>query len=528
VSVDQAVGLFRTFEYPIVTVVVLGCIAVLASSWRATPTLGQGRATVARWADRRDTKALRTSLTPSDGLLVGIDRGAWLAIQTSPTRRELRHLLVCGPTGSGKGLLAVSQLLSWRGSAIVSDPKGGELYRATGGWRSTFSNVIVLDPTGRGHGYDPIASCSGEAQLYAAALSLLGGGDQENGAIFNQRAAGMLACLFAAAQREQVPGIAYVRHLVRLGLQGAAERLNRVDPQLATEFLDRRLADSDWGDRFLASSWGTLVARLRPLLTADVAGSLSCSSFAGRDFYGDKPLTVYLCWPETQLEALAPVVRLVWESLLREVVTWRDGHPETRGKRLLALIDEAGRAPVPGLAEYATTVLSREIALWIGVQSRSQLVEKYGTAAAQTLLDNMDASVYYRPTDLATARFLEERTGSTLGAALAVSQAAAGGWTQSQSERAVPLRATHETFTMAEDDAVAFVGNLPPIRLQRGDWREDEDLEARHSLPVPTAPQLPTLPALPTLADPDADGAPDADDAIPADGWVQSMAEDTV
>jgi len=519
VTVDQAVAFFRAFEYPIVAVVAIGCVLLLASTWRATPTLGQGRATVARWADKRDTRALRTSVAPDRGLLVGIDRGAWLAIQTSPARRELRHLLVCGPTGSGKGLLAVSQLLSWRGSAIVSDPKGGELYRATGGWRSTFSNVLVLDPTGRGHGYDPLASCSGEAQLYAAALSLLGGGDQEDGAIFNQRAAGMLACLFAAAQREQVPGIAYTRHLVRLGLQGAAERLQRVDAQLATEFLDRRFADADWGDRFLASSWGTLVARLRPLLITDVAGMLSCSSFDGHDFYGERPLTVYLCWPETQLEALAPVVRLVWESLLREVVTWRDGHPETRGRKLLALIDEAGRAPVPGLAEYATTVLSREIALWVGVQSRSQLVEKYGRARAQTLLDNMDTSVYYRPTDLETARFLEERVGTSMAVALGVSQGQAGGWTQSRSERSVPLQATHETFTMAEDGAVAFVGNLPPIRMQRGDWREDEDLEHRHGLAVPSLPELPALPVLPD---------PDRDDEASADGWASSVAEDAV
>jgi type IV secretion system protein VirD4 len=58
----------------------------------------------------------------------------------SPTalRRELAHALIVGPPRSGKGLLAVSQLLTWEGSVIVNDLKG-ELFEATAGYRSRFS-----------------------------------------------------------------------------------------------------------------------------------------------------------------------------------------------------------------------------------------------------------------------------------------------------------------------------------------------------------------------------------------------------
>jgi type IV secretory pathway TraG/TraD family ATPase VirD4 len=45
------------------------------------------------------------------------------------------------------------------------------------------------------------------------------------------------------------------------------------------------------------------------------------------------------------------------------------------------------------------------------VQSLSQLEVVYGKARAQVLRDNMESQLYYRPTDLATAHYLEERCG---------------------------------------------------------------------------------------------------------------------
>jgi len=57
----------------------------------------------------------------------------------------------------------------WRGSAIVSDPKGGELFRATAGWRSTFSHVVVLDPRGPSLCFDPLGQSQGEAESRWAA-----------------------------------------------------------------------------------------------------------------------------------------------------------------------------------------------------------------------------------------------------------------------------------------------------------------------------------------------------------------------
>jgi type IV secretion system protein VirD4 len=63
-------------------------------------------------------------------------------------------MLICAPTRAGKGLLAVSQLLTWKGSVIVNDIKG-DLFTQTAGYRSTLGKVFVIDPTGLGNRYTP-------------------------------------------------------------------------------------------------------------------------------------------------------------------------------------------------------------------------------------------------------------------------------------------------------------------------------------------------------------------------------------
>ena len=80
--------------------------------------------------------------------------------------------------------------------------------------------------------------------------------------------------LFLAARREGVAPLPYTRSLIRSGLAAVAERLNQVDPALATQFLDVSFSDANLADRFLLSAWGTLTARMRPLLTETVVRCL--------------------------------------------------------------------------------------------------------------------------------------------------------------------------------------------------------------------------------------------------------------
>jgi type IV secretion system protein VirD4 len=454
----------------------------------------------ARFARMHELWPLFSASFVPDSILLGTRRfllsKQLVTVRKTKRRPELGNLLIVAPTKSGKGLLAVSQLLTWHHSVIVNDIKG-DLFTQTAGFRSLLGPVYVLDPTGVGHRYDPLNGKETEDALYASAAHLLHQAEEQD-KIFTQRAITMLACIFAAAKREGAPALPYARRMLRSGLTGCVERLNTVSPELATIFLDVSLDQANLSDRFLLSAWGTLTARMRPLLTETVVRSLAHSDFTAEQIMlSPKPVTVYLRWKEQDLLALSPLVRLLWGSLIDELVAIYDRRAGKDCLPVMLLIDEAGRTAIPSLADHATTVVGRGISIWLAVQSLSQLEVVYGKARAQVLRDNMESQLYYRPTDVATARYVEERCGRKSAYAHHITEQHGGHSSEGRSEQAIPLLSAHDFLRYQDLEVIGFHRSLPPFKLERMDWRRHPLLQKRRTVPQP---MLPTLAALADLS----------------------------
>jgi type IV secretion system protein VirD4 len=323
----------------------------------------------ARFAHLEEVWPLLSSSYVPDGVLLGTRRfllnKRLVTVRKTNQRPELGNLLIVAPTRSGKGLLAVSQLLTWHHSVIVNDIKG-DLFSQTAGFRSLLGPVYVLDPTGVGHAYDPLEGKATEDALYSSAAHLLHQAEGQD--IFTQRATTMLACIFAAAKQEKAAALPYARMMLRAGLSGCVERLHTISAALATIFLDVSLENANLTDRFLLSAWGTLTARMRPLLTETVVRSLARSDFTPEEIIThNRPVTVYMRWKEQDLLALSPLVRLLWGSLIDELVSIYDRRAGKDCQPVMLLIDEAGRTAIPSLADHATTVVGRGISLWLAV-----------------------------------------------------------------------------------------------------------------------------------------------------------------
>lgn len=434
----------------------------------------------------------------SYGLLLGRLRfpPLFASVTPRPERQELGNVLVVAPTRSGKGLLAISQLLTWKYSVIVNDIKG-ELFAATGGYRSTLGEVFVIDPTGKGHRYDPLAGKTTEDELYAAATSLLFHPNEGEGAVFTQRATAMLAQMFAGARKEKVSPFPYVRSLIRSGLVATAQRLNSVDRELATQFLDVTYAQANFTDRFLLSAWGTLSARMRPMLTETVIRSFTHSDFSAADLLqARRPATVYIRWKEQDLLALSPLVRLLWGSFINELITAYDNDPMKALRPVLMLIDEAGRTAIPSLADSATTVAGRHISLFVSIQSIAQLEAVYGKARAQVLRDNMETQLYYRPSDLATAKYLEERLGDRSGYAHSTTEREGTETSEGHTERAIPLLTAQEILHLRDEQIIGFHRRLT-FKARRIDWRKYDLFRRRRKISPPVLASLPELAEIP-------------------------------
>jgi type IV secretion system protein VirD4 len=451
----------------------------------------------ARFTNTSEMSHLLTPTPPPNGLLLGTKYLHFVTVRPQQTRRELGNLLVVAPTRGGKGLLATSQLLSWKHSVIINDIKG-ELFTQTAGYRATLGNVYVIDPQGYGHRFDPLHGKQTEDEFYSASSHLLFQANEGEGRIFTERAAVMLTQLFLAARAERIAPFPYVRFLIRLGLADSAARLNTVDPQLATQFLDTNFLKANMSDRFLVSCWGTLATRMRPLLTETVVRSLTHTDFTPEELLcSDRPVSVYIRWKEQDLLALSPLVRLLWGTLINGLTTSYDSKQGEGCQPVLLLIDEAGRTAIPMLADQATTVVGRGISLWIAIQSLSQLETVYGKARAQVLRDNMESQIYYRPADLATADYLERRLGNTSAYAHSTTSRDGEETSEGQSERPIPLLASQDISRLTDREIIGFHRHLPPFRLDRCDWRTHTTLLARARIPSPQLAKLPSLSDMP-------------------------------
>ncbi len=452
---------------------------------------------IARFARLDELESLTSSRLDESGLLLG--KGHFnqiLRICATPKRWELGNLLVVAPTRGGKGLLATSQLLTWKHSVIVNDIKG-DLFTQTAGYRSMLGEIIVIDPTGVGHRFDPLEGKQTEDELHCAATHLLFKPDEGEGAIFTQRATRMLTQLLLAARIKGKAPLPYVGQIINGGLPDAAQRLNTIQPKLATKFLDvsfEQAEKANFTDRFLLSAWSTLTAKMESLLTETVIRSLAGSDFTPRELlFSEKPITVYLRWTERDLLALSPLVRLLWGSLIDELITTYDRTAGKNCKPVLLLIDEAGRTAIPSLADHATTVVGRGISLWIAIQSLSQLEAVYGKARAQILRDNMETQIYYRPSNQETAEYLERSLGKKSDYAKSQTMREGTETSQGRSEQGIPLMTAWEIKQLKDEEIIGFHRRLPPFKAKRMDWRNSSLLTKRQNM---LAPQLSPLPQL--------------------------------
>ena len=135
--------------------------------------------------------------------------------------------------------------------------------------------------------------------------------------------------------------------------------------------------------------------------------------------------------------------------------------------------------------------------MWIALQSLSQLEAVYGKARAQVLKDNMESQVYYRPTDLTTADYLEHRLGRKSGYAHSFTSREQAETSQGLAEQGIPLLTAQDILQLKDEKIIGFHRRLPPFRVNRIDWRRHPILTQRRSLPAPALSPLPQLEDMP-------------------------------
>ena len=463
-------------------------IAIGMSVWRAREAKTITTYGSARWATKSEVRA--AGLLDPDGVVLGRFSREYLR------HHGPEHVLCFAPTRSGKGVgLVIPTLLTWPGSAIVHDIKG-ENWELTAGWRARFGSVLLFDPTNPGSApYNPLLEVRR--------------GDSEVRDV--QNVADILVDPEGALERRNhwektshsllVGAILHVLYAeADKTLAGVANFLS--DPRRPIETtLRAMMATPHLGDR----PHPVVASAARELLNKsenERSGVLSTAmSFLGlyRDpvvakvtsrcdwrisdlVVRERPATLYLVVPPSDISRTKPLVRLVLNQIGRRLT--EQLHARGRRHRILLMLDEF---PALGRLDFFESALAfiagYGLKSFLIAQSLNQIEKAYGPNNA--ILDNCHVRVAFATNDERTARRVSDALGMATELRAMKNYAGhrlspwLGHLMVSRQETARPLLTAGEVMQLPPTDEVVLVSGTPPIRAHKARYYEDSRLKSR-------------------------------------------------
>jgi type IV secretion system protein VirD4 len=474
----------------------LGCGAAIAGSlWRARQSSNVTTYGSARWANAREVEA--AGLHRDAGVLLG-SLGARYLRHDGP-----EHVMAFAPTRSGKGVgLVVPTLLSWTGSTVVHDIKG-ENWTLTAGWRSRFSHCLLFNPTDvRSARYNPL-------------LEVRRGADEVRDV---QNIADILVDPEGALERrnhwEKTSHSLLVGAILHDLYAEEDKTLARVatflsDPQRSfAATLGRMMETNHLGDRDHPRVHPVVASAARELLNKsenERSGVLSTAmSFLGlyRDptvaevtsrcdwriadlVEGDRPVSLYLVIPPSDISRTKPLVRLVLNQIGRRLTEKLDqpGEP-ARKQQLLMMLDEF---PALGRLDFFETSLAfmagYGIRAFLIAQSLNQIEKAYGEY--NSILDNCHVRVAFATNDERTAKRISDALGTATEQRAMRNYAGhrLAPWLAhvmvSRQETARALLTPGEVMQLPASDELVLISGLAPIRAQKLRYYADANFTAR-------------------------------------------------
>lgn len=304
----------------------------------------------ARWATPREIR--RAGLFAMEGVMLGRYGRHYLRDDSEA------HLLLVAPTRTGKGVgVVIPTLLTWRESVLVTDPKDGENYDVTAGWRRGLGPVYAFTPRRAPQTRINVLETVrlktsrefGDAQLIAQSLVAPEkmARESQTSLHFRELAALLLtAAILHVLYTGTRKSLAGVWHFLTqqhdtlgaaLKTMASTSHLSQGVHQAIASMT--RAIKNITGDRELSSVWTTAI---RPLvLYADplVAASTDTSDFSLDVLqYGEQPVSLYLIAPSPmELERLHPLYRVILDVVMQRLMEHK---VRTWQHRLLSVLDE--------------------------------------------------------------------------------------------------------------------------------------------------------------------------------------------
>ena len=325
------------------------------------------------------------------------------------------HVLVSGPTRSGKGLHLTDTLLTWPGPALVVDPKSEQIER-TAGFRSQFGPIFRLP----GHQvnlaayYSQLLDRDDIAELHAHLMRPW----ESRDTIFAEKAMSLFTAAGLYAKAKKLDPIRVLLDLAESDFRKALTGLETVAAakRHVRVFTNGASPNAYREDKFVTSAFGNFTTRLATYQKhVDTIAPPDADSHLVIDpDWARRNGTVYITYSLQDLKGVGGVVAAVVAAMLRRQMGVQS--PQSRKQRLLVAIDELPAVGLRNMADYLATCGGYGITLLLYMQSLSQLKGLYGVDGTSAILSNCAHQVWYPPTEYETAELMSRLYGMTLKA----------------------------------------------------------------------------------------------------------------
>ncbi len=478
-----------------------GCAAAIVGSlWRARQTAHVTTYGSARWATSSEIETA--------GLLR--DKGVFLGRLGEHYLRHdgPEHVMAFAPTRSGKGVgLVIPTLLSWTGSVVVHDIKG-ENWELTAGWRSRFSHCLLFNPTDlRSARYNPLLEVRKgpnevrDVQNIADILvdpegalehrshwektshSLLVGAILHVLYAEDDKTLARVATFLSDPQRTFVSTLSRMMTTNHLGTD-AKPCVHPVVASAARELLNK---SENERSGVLSTAMSFLGLYRDPVVSAATA---ACDWRIADLVNAERPVSLFLVIPPSDISRTKPLVRLVLNQIGRRLTERLEGDPSKRNRHhLLMMLDEF---PALGRLDFFETALAfmagYGIRAYLIAQSLNQISKAYGENNA--ILDNCHVRVAFSSNDERTAKRISDALGTATEQRAQRNYAGhrLAPWLShvmvSRQETARPLLTPGEVMQLPAADELVLVSGLAPIRAKKLRYFEDRNFTSRQT-PAP-------------------------------------------
>ncbi|MBR0900090.1 conjugal transfer protein TraG [Bradyrhizobium tropiciagri] len=485
--------------------------AIVNSVWRARQSQLVTTYGSARWANSREIK--EAGLFAPRGVFLG-------RVENNYLRHDgPEHVMCFAPTRSGKGVgLVLPTLLSWTSSAVVHDIKG-ENWQLTSGWRSTFSHCLLFNPTdSKSARYNPLLEVrKGPAEVR----------DVQNIADILVDPEGALERRTHWEKTSHSLLVGVILHVLYAEENKTLTRVTEIlaDPAQSFEKTLRiMLATNHLGTKTEPKVHPVVAATARELLNKsenERSGVLSTAvSFLGlyRDpvvsrntescdwriadlVSAEKPVTLYLVVPPSDISRTKPLIRLILNQIGRRLTeTLNVDAAGRRHRQLLMMLDEF---PALGRLDFFESALAfmagYGIRAYLIAQSLNQIVKAYGDN--NSILDNCHVRIAFAANDERTARRISDALGTATELRAQRNYAGhrlapwLGHVMVSRQETARPLLTPGEVMQLPPDQAIVLVSGLAPVRALKVRHYEDTNFVGRlRKPPTLTGDEYPDRP----------------------------------